>query len=422
MSYGNANNYGAPADGGYGGGGGGGGGGGYGAPAAGYGGGGGGGGGYGPAGGGGGYGPAGGGGGYGPAGGGGGYDNNTSPRRNPDQTKDPTWRKTQGLALNEASPVKVKVHKPPRTTVVELSADIDPESETAQLVKKGLVSTEGVVCQDEDEELPAERQVYRRKVKRIVEVPCPRKVKVPVMSKKIVTTTEKQRVKSTELQVVEEMKEVPEAYTEVEEVECIRMKEVWVKKIVPQKYTKKVEVEKQRMVKVPVQTTQEVEVWKEVDVPVQKEIDVPGYRIDEVTDTKIVEVEGWQEIELLPHLKDMGTLKVDCAREISGPTGKHTKRKSGQVYSVEDERLDLVDTDSDTDDEKNHVIHSEGNIILDGTECRLKHADKPATSARLRQQAQQQQYELANAGYQPAGSYGGYQPAPPPGPRPTGGY
>eukprot|EP01005_Ploeotia_sp_CARIB1_P001614 NODE_52_length_1973_cov_217.807692_g51_i0.p1 GENE.NODE_52_length_1973_cov_217.807692_g51_i0~~NODE_52_length_1973_cov_217.807692_g51_i0.p1 ORF type:complete len:396 (+),score=140.93 NODE_52_length_1973_cov_217.807692_g51_i0:238-1425(+) len=313
-----------------------------------------------------------------------------SPRRNPDTTKDPVWKKTQGLALNNASPVRVRVHKPPHTTVVQLDDSIDPESETALLVKKGLVSTEGVV-QEEEEELPAERQVYRRKVKRIVEVPCPRKVKVPVMSKKIINTTEKQRVKSTELQVVEEWKEVPETYTEIEEVECIRMKEVWVKKIVPQKYTKKVEVEKSKMVKVPVQTTQEVEVWKEVDVPIQKEIDVPGYRIDEVVDTKIVEVDGWQEIELLPHLKDLGTLKVEAAREISGPTGKHSKRKTGQIYSVEDERLDQVDTDSDTDDEKNHTLSYEGNVIIDGTESRVKHPDKIPTSARLRQQQQQQQ-------------------------------
>eukprot|EP01006_Ploeotia_vitrea_P043917 TRINITY_DN66791_c6_g1_i1.p1 TRINITY_DN66791_c6_g1~~TRINITY_DN66791_c6_g1_i1.p1 ORF type:complete len:267 (-),score=31.48 TRINITY_DN66791_c6_g1_i1:23-769(-) len=233
--------------------------------------------------------------------------------RNPDTTSDPTWKKTQGLALNAASPVLVRVHQPPTTTVVELGPNVDPESEAALLVKSGLVSSEGLV-QAEDDQLPAERQLYRRKVKRIVEVPCQRKVKVPVTTKKIVETTEKQRIKTTELQTVEEWKEVPETYIEIEEVEAVRMKEIWVKKMIPQKYTKKVEVEKQRMVTIPVQRTVERECWKEIDMEVKKEVAVPGYRIDEVIDKRLVEVDGWQDVEMTPVIKQLSGVKIESSR------------------------------------------------------------------------------------------------------------
>eukprot|EP01006_Ploeotia_vitrea_P058662 TRINITY_DN69932_c0_g1_i1.p1 TRINITY_DN69932_c0_g1~~TRINITY_DN69932_c0_g1_i1.p1 ORF type:complete len:561 (-),score=127.22 TRINITY_DN69932_c0_g1_i1:796-2478(-) len=357
----------------------GGGGGGYGAPqgGGGYGPQGGGGGGYGPQGGGSGYGPPqGGGGGYGGdggygGGGGGGYAAGGGGGYGGSPGGGGGYGGQQGGAAPGGRPGQKLENA--RTAALELDEGASVDTEIAKQIKKGLIDASDVAPPTADELENAPRQVFRRKVKKMVEVPITRKVKVPTKTQKLVEGVEIQKVK-TKKQVQEpSYKWVEEAYTEIEEMPATRMKEVWVKKLVPETYMKKVEVRKTRKIKVPVMATKEVEVEEEVKVPTTKVVEVPTYRIDEIKDTKLVEVEGYQEVELVPRIRDTN-IKIERSRELNKRHRKIERRIGVEEYNDDDKRLDDVDTDSDPSDKEcqGGLLTSHGDIRLDGTEKRTK--------------------------------------------------
>lgn len=289
---------------------------------------------------------------------------------------------------SDPKPVRLKLSQPKAVKSVEVEDTANVDDQIRDLIAKGLlqpVATE--VLGEEPGEIDAHKQTLRRKVRYTVEVPVTRKVKVPTVTTKEVEVEELVRVQTTEQKQVTITKDVEEEYTDIEECTAYRLKEVWVKKLVPEAYTKRVEVRKKRIVQVPTMVTQEVPVEKEVPVKRKMIREVPGFRIDEIKDTKVVEVEGYQVLEVVPQLKDPGRLTIDSTRDLTGPRGQIIERKVGQVWDIEDERLDDIDTDSDGDPETHKVHHwTEGLVGLDGTETRLRPKAAVSSSRKVREQ------------------------------------
>eukprot|EP00998_Keelungia_sp_KM082_P012194 NODE_850_length_1595_cov_208.382834_g840_i0.p1 GENE.NODE_850_length_1595_cov_208.382834_g840_i0~~NODE_850_length_1595_cov_208.382834_g840_i0.p1 ORF type:complete len:428 (+),score=109.23 NODE_850_length_1595_cov_208.382834_g840_i0:75-1358(+) len=258
-----------------------------------------------------------------------------------------------------------------KTTKLELVDNADVDAAIAAQIQEGLIDAADVAPVTADDLENAPRQVFRRKVIKKVEVPITRKVKVPCMQQKLVEDVEIQKVKTKKQVQKQGVKLVEEAYTEIEEQPATRVREIWVKKLVKEPYMKKVEVRKTRTVEVPCVTTEEIEVEEEVRVPTTRVVDVQAFRVDEIKDTKIVEVEGWQEVELIPRIKD-SAIKIERSRDVENKR-RILERRIGQArYDEEDQRLDNVDTDSEDEPEEDGMMKYEADVQLDGTETRTK--------------------------------------------------
>eukprot|EP00994_Dinema_validum_P006506 NODE_486_length_1641_cov_12.131281_g346_i0.p1 GENE.NODE_486_length_1641_cov_12.131281_g346_i0~~NODE_486_length_1641_cov_12.131281_g346_i0.p1 ORF type:complete len:312 (+),score=92.66 NODE_486_length_1641_cov_12.131281_g346_i0:39-974(+) len=265
--------------------------------------------------------------------------------------------------------VKLKIHQP-KTSKIQIGDEEEVDPDVAALIKTGRF-VDNVVEQSDTEFLDAEKKTYRRRVKTQVEVPVTRKVKVATVTDEAVEETIMVKVKCIEQKSVPSTKMVEEEYVDYEEVTEYEIQEVWVKKLVAQAVVKKIEVKKVRDVTVPCTVIKDYEVEKEV--PVKRKVikQVPGFRIDEITDTRMVEMEGWQEVELVPQIKEMSKLMVDKSHSIGGPQGKHLERRMGGAISTTDKRLANVDTDSSEDEVDTIIL--QGDVKLDGTEHRVKH-------------------------------------------------
>jgi hypothetical protein len=261
-------------------------------------------------------------------------------------------------------------HKAAMLEIEEGAGEIDPV--IARKIREGLIDANDVAPPN-GEEFEGERRTFRRKVKKMVEVPITRKVKVPITQQKMIEDVETKVIKVKKQIEEPSFKWVDEAYTEIEEQPCTRMKEIWVKKMVPETYLKKIEVRKTRRVKVPTVERKEIEVEQEITVPTTRIIDVPGYRVDEIKDTKIIEVEGWQEVELVPRVKDT-SVKIERTKELNKRRRRVERRIGVNEYDDRDMRLDNVDTDSDPSDVDGdaEMLKTAGDVYLDGTEKRTR--------------------------------------------------
>eukprot|EP00992_Anisonema_acinus_P014003 TRINITY_DN9048_c0_g1_i1.p1 TRINITY_DN9048_c0_g1~~TRINITY_DN9048_c0_g1_i1.p1 ORF type:complete len:343 (+),score=66.63 TRINITY_DN9048_c0_g1_i1:44-1030(+) len=300
----------------------------------------------------------------------------------------PKWHKasaTDDFARVSQSPVKLKADSQISATVEVNTSQKDLDPAVAAALKSGKFDR--LEVDPSSTELPAERQTFRRRVKTEVEVPVTRKVKVPTMTEEEIEEEVMVKVRTTEHVSEPATKEVEEEYFELEDVVDYELKEVWIKKVVAQAVVKKVEVRKTRMATVETTVVREVEVEKEVPVRRKRIVQVPGFRVDEITDVRKVEVEGWQEVELVPQIREFGKVTIDRTAPVAGPAGRIVERKAGTVCDTMDPRLDQIDTDDETDEPQ--TIHSHGAVTIADTDARHIRKQVPpelSTSGRVRSQ------------------------------------
>eukprot|EP00996_Jenningsia_fusiforme_P000953 NODE_1869_length_1374_cov_44.867925_g1690_i0.p1 GENE.NODE_1869_length_1374_cov_44.867925_g1690_i0~~NODE_1869_length_1374_cov_44.867925_g1690_i0.p1 ORF type:complete len:309 (+),score=61.31 NODE_1869_length_1374_cov_44.867925_g1690_i0:61-987(+) len=255
---------------------------------------------------------------------------------------------------------------------IEMEDERQVDPEVSKLIRQKLLQSADMTnptVEDNLDDIP--KQVTRRKVMRKVEVPYTQKVKVPTTDHQIVPSTQRVTVRVKKQVPREVMDEKEEAYSSFEEVPATRMREIWVKKLIPEAITKKVKVRKTRMVQVPRTVYEDEEYDEVIEVPTTKVVEVPTFRIDEVRKTKIVEVEGWQEVELVPRLRD-GKVRVERTRELERRDEIIDRKLGIGHYSAEEPRLNNVDTDSDEDVSTRYASVSVGSVELDGTERRTR--------------------------------------------------
>eukprot|EP01004_Peranema_trichophorum_P006995 NODE_5792_length_968_cov_7.826036_g5210_i0.p1 GENE.NODE_5792_length_968_cov_7.826036_g5210_i0~~NODE_5792_length_968_cov_7.826036_g5210_i0.p1 ORF type:complete len:111 (+),score=29.81 NODE_5792_length_968_cov_7.826036_g5210_i0:257-589(+) len=107
---------------------------------------------------------------------------------------------------------------------------------------------------------------------------------------------------------------------------------------------KKVKVQRTRKVKVNKTVVDEVEEKVDVEVPVQKVVEVPSFRVDEVKRTKLVEVEGWQEVEMVPRIRD-SKVWVESTKDVQLNKEIVNRKRGKEVLPADHHGLKTLEMD-----------------------------------------------------------------------------